>query len=322
MCNYLKQFINFEVNVDETVRYQCRSDDKTKISDKEIFKVDEKFFFYMYNRNGKVSTFSLREITKEEYNARKDEFFKARQNGKFGEYSEGGYTYFISCFRNAIWKKNMPMDDCLFISDNPLKEIYDAVAFNIEVTKRQTKEDEELSRKEYARTCGALGNKLGVAYVNVLRIGPNEENLREFKRTYELAVESVRKLSLSELRHLQLELFKKNRTCRRNVLAGLGVEFFNADVMLMDLTDLEEVINTPLMEYAEESIEMAIDAAVEIPYEERLKLYEECLNASNRSGKKEILVKLGVEADALDLNIYPFAKIKHSIALSLGIDVY
>ncbi len=322
MCNYLKHFINFNTNVDETVRYQCRSADKMKISDKEIFKLGDKYFFYMYNRNGKVSTFSLREVTKEEYYARKDEFFRARPDGRFGEFEEGDYTYFIGCFKDAVWKKNMPMNDCIFISENPLKDVYDAVASEIDASARQKEKDEATYRKEYARMCGALGNRLGIAYVNVLRIGPNEENLREFKRTYADAVEKVKKLSLSELRHLQLEVFKKNRTCRRNVLVGLGVKFFNADVMLMDLSDLDEVINKPLKEYADASVEMAIETALDFPFEERMEFYHECENASSRSSKRTLLAKLGVETEALDLNTYPFAKIKHQIQASLGIDNY
>ena len=52
MCsNYAKKIINFDVKVDETVRYQCRNSDLSKVSDKEIFKIDKSYYFYLYNRN-------------------------------------------------------------------------------------------------------------------------------------------------------------------------------------------------------------------------------------------------------------------------------
>ena len=321
MCNYSKQFINFNVNIDETVRYQCRNSALTMISDKEIFFIGECYFFYCYNRNENISTFSLREISKEEYRARKEDIFKLRPKGRFGRFSKGDNEYFIACYKNSVWKKNMPMSECILTSDSPLKKVFDAVRSEIEVREKVVKENEAFAKKEYARVCGALGSRLGISYVNVLRIGIKEEELIAFKNSYEEALEKIRKCSMAELRQLQIAIFKGTRMRRRKALMELGIKFFSADVMLMDWSLLEDVVEKPLKSYQEDSIKIAIDNAVDLPYNERMEVYNMLLN-SNRNTKRAFLTRLGVEADAIDLSTYPMATIKRAIQNSLGIDNY
>lgn len=321
MCNYVsKSFINFDCKVDETVRYQCRNVDLTKVSDKEIFKIGQNYYYYLFNRNDKVSTFSLREITKEEYLLRKEEFFLCRPNGKFGKFSRDENEYFIGCYRNSLWKKTMPINDCLLFSPSPLKEIWDAVKAELEVRERISRENEANSRKEYAKLCGALGHRLNISYVNVLRIGTKEEELRAFRASYNAAIEKIRVLPLTELRRLQVSLFRHNSRARRmRAMTDLGIEFFNADVMLMDLSELENVVEKPLREYSEDSVKLAIENALDLSYDERLEIANEIMVA-NRTGKREILRKLGIEADAIDLNTYPLAKIKYRIQSSVAME--
>lgn len=327
MANYSKNFINFDTKVDETVRYQCRSEDLSMISDKEIFRIDNSFYFYLYNRNGKNSTYSLREITKSEYLHRKDEFFSLRPNGRFGRFSKDGMNYFIACYtNNCYWKKNMPLKDCIFINPSPLKDVYDAVVTEIEMRDRQSKEREELSRQEYARICGRLSLELGVSFVNVMRIGVDREKLIIFKNSYEEAMKKIRFMSLPKLRELQLNLIRvgKNRfgrDKRKRALKDLGVEFFDADVVMMDFKELEELIDKPLEKYGSDSLELAIENAVNLPYDERKEIFDMFLNAS-RATKRAILQRLGVDVAAIDFSCYPISRIKHALQSSLGLDLY
>ncbi len=321
MCSEFNVVVSFDCEVNETVRYQCRSEDLSLISDKEIFFIGECFFFYMYNRNGRVATYSLREITKKEYYARKSEIFNLRPNGRFGSFKEGGNDYFIGCFKNTFWRKKMPMTDCIFTSDSPLKRQYDETYEDVLAKRQQNKEQERYSRKEYARLCGALGFRLGISYVNVLRIGINEDELREFKRTYDEAIENVKRMPLSDLRQLQIGLFKGTRARRRATLEYLGVKFFDADVLLMDLAELEREIVKPLEDYANDSVELAIDGVMELSFDERKACYQELMHG-NRKSKREFLIKLGIETEALDLNAFPFSKVKYALQSSLGLDNY
>ena len=102
-------------------------------------------------------------------------------------------------------------------------------------------------------------------------------------------------------------------------MTDLGIEFFNADVMLMDLSELENVVEKPLREYSEDSVKLAIENALDLSYDERLEIANEIMVA-NRTGKREILRKLGIEADAIDLNTYPLAKIKYRIQSSVAME--
>ncbi len=327
MENYSKKCINFDVKVDETVRYQCRSEDLSMISDKEIFRIDGSYYFYLYNKNGRNSTYSLREITKSEYSHRKAEFLAQRPNGKFGRFSKDGKEFFIACFTvNSYWKKNMPLKDCIFINPSPLKEIYDAVLTEIELRDRQSKEKEDFSRQEYARLCGKLSVELGISFVNVMRIGTDRENLIAFKKSYEEAMKKLRFMSLPKLRELQLNLIRvgKNRfgrDKRKRALKDLGVEFFDADVVMMDFKELEELIDKPLEKYGEESLKQAIENAVNLPYDERKEIFDMFLNAS-RATKRAILQRLGVDVTAIDFNCYPISQIKHALQSSLGLDLF
>lgn len=322
MCsNYAKKIINFDVKVDETVRYQCRNSDLSKVSDKEIFKIDKSYYFYLYNRNDKVATFSLREISEEEYRLRKEEFFRLRPNGKYGTFQKGGNEYFIGCYRGIHWKKSMPVSDCWLVSPSPLKEVLEAVVSEYEMREFIAKENEAFSRKEYAKKCAALGSKFNVSYVNVLRIGLKEEEIKAFKSSYLEAIEKVKTLPLTELYMLQISLFRNSRVRRRRAMSELGIQFFNANVMFMDLSELESVVNNRLSNYAEQSIQTAIDNALLLSYDERVEIVE-ALFTAKRSGKREILKRLGVEGDAIDFNVYPLAKIRHAIQSSVGSEQY
>ena len=53
-----KLFISFAVKIDETVRFSCRTTSNNNIADKEIFRVNGYYFFYVFNRTEKVNTYS------------------------------------------------------------------------------------------------------------------------------------------------------------------------------------------------------------------------------------------------------------------------
>lgn len=84
-----KLFISFAVKIDETVRFSCRTTSNNNIADKEIFRVNGYYFFYVFNRTEKVNTYSLREITEKEFYARRSEFLKLRPHKAVSEWTDG-----------------------------------------------------------------------------------------------------------------------------------------------------------------------------------------------------------------------------------------
>ena len=123
-----KLFISFAVKIDETVRFSCRTTSNNNIADKEIFRVNGYYFFYVFNRTEKVNTYSLREITEKEFYARRSEFLKLRPHKAVSEWTDGKNKFSVKNYYNGTWKRNVPAADCIFLSeDNPLKEIHDAV---------------------------------------------------------------------------------------------------------------------------------------------------------------------------------------------------
>ena len=104
-------------------------------------------------------------------------------------------------------------------------------------------------------------------------------------------------------------------------MKDLGVEFFDADVVMMDFKELEELIDKPLEKYGSDSLELAIENAVNLPYDERKEIFDMFLNAS-RATKRAILQRLGVDVAAIDFSCYPISRIKHALQSSLGLDLY
>ena len=325
--NYRKksEFVNFETRLTETIRYQCRDATKEKISDKEVFQINNCYFFYMYDKNGRTTTFSLREITKEEYLARKNEFLNLhpshRTEKKYGPWeSDDGKTFFVGYYKNCPWKKSMPIEDCIFQNESILKTIYDAACIEIAMRKHNEEEIDKQTKNEYAKKCGALGKKYNVAYVNVLRIGPDPQKILAFKTSYLKAIDKVKTLPLSKLRDYHILIFRGGRARRKQGLTELEILYFDADVSLLELNELEEALKRPLDAYFKYSISEAIEKACTLEYAERLKLFEK-LSASTRSEKREILETLGITTQAIDISCFPFSILRKNLAASIGVTI-
>ena len=317
------EFISFNLLLNESVRYQCRSFDRTQISDKEIFSIDNYYFFYLYNRNGKITTFSLREISKAEFETRKAEFLPRHPNyhttQQYGEWKEGNKEFFVGHYKNCPWEKAMPLEDCIFTSESILKKIYDDKCKEIAMQQYYSEEIDKNYRYEYARKCGALAKKHNIAFENAMRIGPNDDNLLEFKYSYNEAIKKLQNQSLSELRKLHILIFRRGRTSRKNGLDMLGIKYFDADVNLLNLSELEEKITKSLEAYLDYAIEEAVKNATELTYNEREDIYN-LISISNRSQKREILQSLGIDTDAIDINRFPFSILRRKVGASIGID--
>lgn len=322
-----KSFINFRINIDETVRFSCRTSSNNNIAEKEIFRVGSFYFFYVFNRTERLNTYSLREISKDEFYDRKREFLNFRPNSRTSEWVDKSNNSFSvknyyngSKKNNCYWKRNVPLEDCMFITENnPLKEIYDAVKSEAAIRKAQTDAFDREEKYEYARKCGGMGRKLGIAYVNVLRIGPEKGKLMKFKESYERAIQKAEEMPLSEARELHNDLFRRGRATRKATMDKLNIQYFDVDVNLLSLDELEKKLLQRLNAYAEESIRIAKTNLANADYTTRQQMYDALLNSSRRQ-KKEVLIQLGIDVAALDLSKYPLSEIKRALAATLGLE--
>lgn len=315
-----KLFISFTIKIDETVRFSCRTTNNSNIAEKEIFRVGGYYFFYVFNRTERLNTYSLREISKEEYYDRRRELLNFRPTSKTYEWVDKSNSFSVKNYYNGYWKRTVPAQDCIFITENnPLKEIYDAVISESSVRKAQNDAFDREEKYEYARKCGGMGRKLGIAYVNVLRIGPEKGKLMKFKESYERAIKAAESMSLEKARELHNDLFRRGRASRKAAMDALQIEYFDTDVNLLVLDELEEKLSARLNAYTEESFRIAKANLAQADYATRQKIYDALMN-SNRRQKKEAMAQLGINVAALDLSKYPLSDIKRALAATLGLE--
>ena len=311
-------FVNFVVKTDEAIRVECRSGSNVAV--KEIFCINEKFhFFYVMNRSRDANTVSLREVTAEEYAARKAELMSCRPDAQTKEWQENGNFYAYKEFHFGMWKRNMPAEDCIFITeDNPVRELCESVVAAVAHRREAEETLDKVSKQEYAKKCGGLAHRLGISFVNVLRIGPDKGKLLSFKSSYQRALIKAQALTLKEQRRLY-DLLNNGRKTRKEALDILGIQYFDTDVNLLDFEELIQNLWSTLSAYSEESVKQAIRNGSEMEYAARKQVYDKLSNNS-RELKRAGLTELGVEVEVIEFRRYPINRIRHALAATLGID--
>lgn len=107
-----------------------------------------------------------------------------------------------------------------------------------QVAKKQAEaEAEARSKKEYARRCGRISRRLGLPFVNVLRMGDNEEEAKRHQESLKEAVSIIKKMDASEKEDWEHEL-SCGRARRQAALAHLKVYTGRGDVNHMDFSML------------------------------------------------------------------------------------
>lgn len=313
--------VPFNIKVDELLKFKSQVSNNEAVACRDIFRSGKYYFLFTYNRSGSVRTNTLREITSDEYYAKKAEFLSFRpEKGRFN-WSDGKNNYELKNFSNNTWYKDVRADDCIFLTEtNPLKIQYDKVTSEASARRRKDEEDELEKKRLYAKTCGILSKKMGIAYQNVARIGPDAEKLRQFQESYQRALVAVRQMSLTQ-QHQIFNCLRKtnNREEKRSAIEALQIQCFDADVKLLNFQELEEIIAPKLEAYVKQSLKIAIDHCINLSYEQRCQLYER-METPSRDKKRSILTELGVEAGALDISDYPFYSLKIALASTIGIE--
>lgn len=97
---------------------------------------------------------------------------------------------------------------------------------------------EALEHKKYAKECGLVARRLGVNFVNVLRLGyEDEEELLAFKKAMERAKQLIEASDTNLKDYLYHEIMESGRARKQEALASLGI-VVKADVNHMSFDEL------------------------------------------------------------------------------------
>jgi len=318
--------IYLTIQVDDILRYGFWATGDKQACYKDLFKLNRFCFLYEFERNGSTNTSSLRQISYTEYKTRRESMLaeRPRRGCENWQTKEGNYE--LKHYNHYMWKKKIGAQNCSFFSNaaaqnNPMLACYQKALENAKdgMTKEELKAQKE--KKAKIRQAFELKNKLNIAYENIVAIGLDESALKEFKKSYEAAIASVEHMTPAEQYQAYIELRPdKSRALRKQAIERLKINYFGADVYRLNLSELEKLLHKYVQKYQEESLKTASKNAVNLPHDERERLYNK-LQTLSRTEKREILTMLGVDINAIGLNQYSVVPIKRNLAASLGIEL-
>lgn len=99
-------------------------------------------------------------------------------------------------------------------------------------------EAETLEHKKYAQECGLVARRLGINFINVLRLGYEDENkLIAFQKAMERAKQMIEASDTILKDYLYHEIMESGRARKQEALASLGI-VVEADVNYMNFDEL------------------------------------------------------------------------------------
>ena len=313
--------INFEFKVDEKVEFHCKKNGDISSCKIDLFRIENTCFLYLCNKNQKARTSSLREICREEFELRKKELLTRRPEKHLQNWSDDvGNILSLKTFAQSQFSRTLAYGACIFLTENPLKSLVDAVIESTTLQEEHRSSVDRQAKKEYAQRCGAISNRYGVSFVNVLRIGPDVVNVKKFKEAYENLCKNVTSLPPARQRQIYDAFFRGDgRKVRENIMNELSIPFFGADVNSMEFIELEQILKESLSEYIDDYEKYALENCDDLTYDQALEIYENLL-LNNRSKKREALSALGIDIECININTFSTLRIQERLAKILGIN--
>lgn len=237
--------VNFSETVANSVLYKSdyyKGTNPYCVDRNHLFEMDGRYFDYFYHASYSGSCEGLVEITKEEFDQKvkslKDGDWEWDENGSIGRADNGATAFSLRISESAIFDETIAPKN-IKTSHPAIVAIMDEIAAAIEAAARQQREKEALRRKEYARNCGRVAKRLGISFVNVLRLGyEDEERLKEFQRSLVAAKKRLAALSEDDRDSFKHEIFHCGRARIASALDELEVRTFGKDVYYMDFSSL------------------------------------------------------------------------------------
>jgi hypothetical protein len=312
--------INFEFKVDEKVEFHCKRNSEIISCEIDLFRIGEACFLYLCNKNQKVRTSSLREISREEYELRKKELIARRPQRHIQNWcDEVGNIVSVKTFAQSKFSRTLTASACILATETPVKQLHEDVLASTTLQDEHRNSLDQQAKKEYAQKCGAISNRTGVDFVNVLRIGPDLANVKRFKDAYVNLCKKVTILPPARQRQIYDAFFRGDgRRAREEIMDELGIPYFGADVSSMVFIELQEILQKSLDFYVDDYEKYALENCDDLTYEQALEIYEKLL-LNNRSKKKEALASLGIDVNCININTFDTTKIIRRLAEILNI---
>lgn len=314
-------FICFEFETNEKVDFYCKKTTGNEYAETELFNIGRFYFLYTSTRNTNTRSVSLREITHEEFILRKKDILSRRPNKSLTSWLDNGCHTSVKTYSLGKFNKTIASGSCIFITeDNPLKKLFNNVLADENLQESHRKKEDREARYEYAKKCGTLSNRYGVAFVNVMRIGLDITEIKQFKSAYEQVCKQVSYLPIIRQRRIYDALFRGDgKSSRRNMLDELGIPYFKAEPNTLEFTELENILSKNLSQFDKKEEYNAIEKIGKLSKEEALPLYEKIL--LTRDKRREALKELGIDIECININTFPTEKIKKSLADILEISI-
>lgn len=235
--------VYFNESVSNSVLYKSnyyRGTNPYCVDRNHLFEMDGRYFEYFYHASYSGSCESLAEISKEVF----DQKVKALKdgdwewNGNIGLADNGATAFSLKISESATFNKSIAPKN-IKTTHPQIVAIMDEIASAIAEAERQQREKEAAERKDYARNCGKVAKRLGISFVNVLRLGyKDEEQLKEFQKSLVAAKKRLNSMSEEDREYYKHEIFGCGRARMASALASLGVQTFGRDVRYMDFSAL------------------------------------------------------------------------------------
>lgn len=167
-----------------------------------------------------------------------------------GEYDDGAYRYtlvqkneqeiIISIF---VYEKygRVQFEGTRIEYTSPISPVASFIAEALADYRKAISEkraEEAIEHKKYAQECGRTARRLGINFVNVLRLGyEDEEELLAFKKAMERAKQMIKASDTNLQDYLYHEIMESGRARKQEALASLGI-VVKADVNHMSFDEL------------------------------------------------------------------------------------
>ena len=204
-----------------------------------LFMMDGLYFKYSYSSSYNGVGASFGEISQKLYNEFCDELRSILSWDKDGHYDDGKSTFVLIDQPEGNFSAVVYPNECYSITHKGILAVCEEISRNEKEQARKKAEAEAARKKEYARECGKVARKLKISFVNVLRLGyEDEEKLRAFQDSLMAAKKAFNALSEEDRAYYEHEIFGCGRARMASALDALGVNTFGRDVRYMDFSEL------------------------------------------------------------------------------------
>lgn len=204
-----------------------------------LFEMNKSYFVYRYtsDRNGCRASFG--QISQEVYTKRCQELRSQCPWRADGNYDDGKFRYRLQDQPEGNFSAEIYPEECFDITHKGILALLEEIAAQKEAEAHQRAAEKAARCKEYARNCGRVAKRLRISFVNVLRLGyEDEDKLKAFQHSLLAAKKKLAAMAAADREDFEHEIFGCGRARQEAALEALGVKTFEADVHYMDFSEL------------------------------------------------------------------------------------